>query len=195
MLNGLTVYIVRHGQTDWNLERRLQGTTDTPLNDTGREQARRQGRALAALGLDWSALDFHASPLARAAETMAIIRDEIGEAAPEPKFDPRLVEGAFGTWEGRTWQDIAREEPDAHQTFLKRSWNEAPHGGESYSDIGARLTAWAGDLTRDTLVVAHGGVSRVLRGLYLKLPPDEILELSTPQTKFHRLRDGQVDAL
>jgi probable phosphoglycerate mutase len=150
---------------------------------------------LAELGLDWSAFDFHASPLCRAAETMAILRAEIGPDVPEPTYDDRLKEGAFGTWEGRTWPDILRDEPEAHATFLQRGWDEAPHGGESYGDIARRLEAWAAGLTRDTVVVSHGGVSRALRGLYLDLPRSESLSLPTPQNRFHRFRDGQVDTL
>lgn len=195
MLNNVTIYFVRHGETDWNLARRLQGTTDIPLNDTGRAQAARHGRVMAALDVDWSNFDFHASPLLRTKETMDIVRKEIGTAAPEPSYDKRLVEGAFGTWEGRTWIDISENDPADHKAFLQNGWEIAPHNGESYSDIARRLKEWAKTVTRDTVVVSHGGVSRVLRIVYLGLDTKKAMDLPTPQTSFFRFRGGEVDLI
>ena len=194
-LKNITLYFVRHGETDWNLARRLQGATDIPLNDTGRAQAARNGRALADLDVNWSQFDFHASPLSRAAETMKIVREQIGAAAAEPTYHEDLQEGAFGTWEGRTWADIAREDPEPHRTFTEKGWHEAPHGGETYGDIAERLKAWAKTLNRDTVAVSHGGVSRVLRCLYLEMDTAEVMSLPTPQSKYFRFANGQVDTL
>ncbi|VAW11076.1 hypothetical protein MNBD_ALPHA09-1470 [hydrothermal vent metagenome] len=194
-LKNITLYFVRHGETDWNLSRRLQGLTDIPLNATGRSQAARHGRVMAELDVDWSGFDFYASPLSRAAETMEIVRRQIGPAAKEPIYDDRLREGAFGNWEGRSWSEIVRDEPENHALFLERGWEVAPHGGESYSEIAVRLKAWAQTLTRDTVAVSHGGVSRVLRGLYLGIEPAKILGLPTPQSKFYRFQDGQLDTI
>ena len=74
MRDGVSIYFVRHGQTDWNAEKRLQGQTDIPINARGRAQARRNGRLLAGYLADPAALDYVASPLGRTRETMEILR-------------------------------------------------------------------------------------------------------------------------
>ncbi|MEM8665125.1 MAG: histidine phosphatase family protein, partial [Pseudomonadota bacterium] len=99
--DGVRLIHIRHGETDWNVEGRLQGQLDIPLNDTGRGQARRNGDALAAY-LAAERLqdpDFIASPLSRSVETMAIVRDALGEDAPF-RTDERLREISFGDWSG-----------------------------------------------------------------------------------------------
>ena len=78
---GVTLYFIRHGETDWNAVQRYQGQTDIPLNDKGRAQAARNGRTLISrLGPAAATLDYVASPLSRASETMAIVRREMGLA-------------------------------------------------------------------------------------------------------------------
>lgn len=194
-LNDITLYFVRHGETDWNVERRLQGTTDIPLNDKGRAQAARHGKVMAELDVDWSKFQFHASPLVRTSETMDIVRQQIGISAAEPIYDDLLKEAHFGNWEGQTWPQIVENSPEAHAAYLKDSWTRAPHNGETHQDIADRLIAWSGTLTQDTVVVSHGMVSRVLRSLYLDLDRADVLSLSTPQTKFYRFANGQVDTI
>ncbi|HZL86046.1 MAG TPA: histidine phosphatase family protein, partial [Candidatus Krumholzibacteria bacterium] len=101
---GVTLYFVRHGETDWNRAQRYQGQRDIPLNATGRAQAGRNGRALAlALGGNAGALDYVASPLVRARETMEIMRREIGLARDGYRSDDRLREIHYGHWEGELW--------------------------------------------------------------------------------------------
>ncbi len=92
-------YILRHGQTDWNQQARLQGSTDIPLNDTGREQARHAAGILAGLGIT----RIVASPLSRALETAQIVAARIGL---EPVIDARLTERNFGRFEGMTINEV-----------------------------------------------------------------------------------------
>ena len=90
---GVTLYYVRHGETDWNVAQRYQGQRDIPLNTKGRTQAARNGRTLLEkLGPEAEALDFVASPLARARETMEIARREMGLAPHVYRVDTRLSE-------------------------------------------------------------------------------------------------------
>ena len=92
-MSAHTIYFVRHGQTDWNAARRMQGQIDIPLNDTGRGQARRNGTMLKEMLAHRTAdLHFVASPLSRASETMQIMREAL--ALPRDPFakDPRLME-------------------------------------------------------------------------------------------------------
>src|SRR5215471_5979687 len=101
---GITLYIVRHGETDWNVAQRYQGQTDVPLNAIGRTQAARNGRALRnALGSRASCFDFVTSPLLRATETMHIVRRELKLPRDTFIIDERLSEINFGHWEGLLW--------------------------------------------------------------------------------------------
>src|SRR5262249_25444742 len=101
------LYFVRHGETDWNRERRLQGQHDVPLNALGRDQATRCGvvlrELLARTGRAAEEFDFVASPLGRARETMERVRRELGVPPEVYRTDPRLAELSFGSWEGLTF--------------------------------------------------------------------------------------------
>jgi broad specificity phosphatase PhoE len=162
-MNGMPViYFVRHGETDWNLEARLQGQKDIPLNDLGRVQAEEAGRRLAALVPHPEDLDYVASPLARTRETMERLRDAIGLDPGSYRLDPRLVELTFGEWEGLTWKELRRKEPQAAAARLRDKWGYVPPGGESYAMLAERVRPVLSDLTRDTVMVSHGGVARAL---------------------------------
>jgi broad specificity phosphatase PhoE len=190
-----TIYFVRHGQTDWNAERRMQGQIDIPLNDIGRGQAGRNGVALAgrlaADGLSPHAIDYVASPLSRASETMAILRGKLGLAPDGYRTDPRLMEMGYGSWEGETWPRLKTSRPPEIEAWLADVWNLAPPGGESYSMVMDRVVACVSELERPVVVVAHGGVMRVLRGHHLKLAPGAMTRLDVPQDKVLVLRDGR----
>jgi probable phosphoglycerate mutase len=178
-----TLYFVRHGQTDWNAAQRLQGQTDIPLNETGRGQARRNGELLRARLGAAHHLDFVASPLGRARETMEIVRGALGLEAGTYRTDERLKEIDFGAWEGETWIGM-HPSPDATmRAWLDDRWATAPPNGESYEALSARVVAWLEEVTRDTLVVAHGGVMRVLRGHVGGLDTAAIATLDVPQDK------------
>jgi broad specificity phosphatase PhoE len=190
---GITLYFVRHGETDWNRAQRYQGRRDIPLNATGQSQAQRNGRTLAEiLGGEGGALDFVASPLARATQTMEIIRQELGLAAPEYRTDERLCEIHYGHWEGELWSELPRTDPDGYTARQADPWNWQPTGGESYRMLSDRVAEWLADTRRDTVVVAHGGVSRVLRGLVLQLAGAEIARLEVPQDKVLLVQAGSI---
>ena len=100
------IYFVRHGQTDWNAEFRLQGQADTDLNDLGRRQADQNGRVLAGL-IAWpEAFDFVASPMRRTRETMERLRAAMGLDPHGYRTDARLVEVNFGDWQGFTYEEL-----------------------------------------------------------------------------------------
>lgn len=173
---------VRHGQTEWNRIGRLQGKKDIPLNDVGRRQAARNGRALAALlhGGDWR---FHASPLSRARETMEIVLSEAGLAGRPIHDDPRLMEVAYGNWEGRTLPELAVEDPHAIAAREQDKWGFVPPEGESYAMLGERVAIWLAALDGPSVVAAHGGVMRVLMHLLAGLPPHDAPHLAAPQDR------------
>ena len=190
---GVTLYFVRHGETDWNLAQRYQGQRDIPLNATGRAQAARNGRALAqALGHDAGALDYVASPLVRARETMEIMRREIGLPPDGYRTDDRLREINYGHWEGELWGELPVKDPQGFAAREADKWGWQPRGGESYRALSERVAAWLGDTERDVVVAAHGGVMRVLRGLSGGLDPAEIFRLDVPQDKVLVIEAGRT---
>jgi probable phosphoglycerate mutase len=160
------LYFVRHGETDWNLERRLQGQHDIPLNALGREQALRCGAILRDLlgrdGRHVSDFDYVSSPLGRARETMERIRS-ILELEPERySTDARLMEMSFGRWEGFTFAELQTREAEALARRERDKWGFVLPGGESYAQLVVRVRAWYQGVERDTVVAAHGGVCRAL---------------------------------
>ena len=104
---GVTLYFVRHGETDWNRAQRYQGQKDIPLNALGRSQAVGNGRTLVGtLGAAAAAIDYVASPLLRARETMELMRAELGLPALGYRTDDRLREIHYGYWEGELWHEL-----------------------------------------------------------------------------------------
>ena len=193
--SGVTIYFLRHGETDWNAVQRYQGQTDIPLNEKGRGQAARNGRSLAAhLGSQIRTIDYVASPLSRASETMRIARGAMGLEPTAFPLDDRLKEQNYGHWEGQLWSELPVSDPMGFVARERDKWNWQPRGGESYAMLSARIGGWLADVHADCVVASHGAVSRVLRGLAL---PDmdirELAELSVPQDKVMIVRQGQID--
>jgi broad specificity phosphatase PhoE len=159
----VTLYFIRHGQTDWNAEGRLQGGRDTELNAHGEAQAAAAAGRLAELaGPDIAAADFVASPLKRTRRTMEILRETLGLPAGAYRTDPRLREIGFGAWEGSTWTEIRRRDPAGAAGRDRDRWHHRPPGlgGESYAVLVERVRPMLAALDRNTVIVAHGGVAR-----------------------------------
>jgi glucosyl-3-phosphoglycerate phosphatase len=154
------VVLARHGQTDDNLEPvRVQGFSDTPLNDVGREQARGLAERVAGDGFRslWS------SDLSRARETAEIVGARIGL---EPRLDERLREGNRGRWEGHLFVDIEREEPELYAAWRRAGPDFRFPGGESLLEQQQRVMAALDDVSAGeelpALVVCHGGSIKVV---------------------------------
>ena len=193
LARGITLYFVRHGETDWNVAQRYQGRRDIALNATGRDQAGRNGRALAdLLGAEAAALDYVASPLLRARETMEIMRRELTLPPEAYRIDERLAEIDYGHWEGHSWAELPQTDPQGFAARKADTWGWKPRGGESYRMLSDRIAGWLADVRRDAIVASHGGVSRVLRGLILELQPAEIFALEVPQDKVLLVRAGSI---
>ena len=161
-----TIYYIRHGETDWNVAGRLQGRRDVPLNARGRAQAVHCGDILRDLfardGRDPAGLDYTSSPLKRASETMQLTRSALGLDPDGFRCDPRLVEIAFGEWEGSTIAQLHLRDPARIAQREHDKWHFLPPGGESYEMVSARMRDWYESLSRDTVVTAHGGTARGL---------------------------------
>jgi probable phosphoglycerate mutase len=151
------ILLARHGQTAWNALGKLQGHTDIPLNDLGRDQARALAETVRGTGIAavWT------SDLARARETGEIVAAALGLAAPT--VDPTLRERQFGVFEGLSRDECAAQHPEAWQAWMAQTGT--PPGGEPreratarMAEALARIAATAGG---PALVISHGGVMRL----------------------------------
>lgn len=166
------ILAVRHGETAWNKDTRIQGHTDIGLNETGRWQASRLADALA----DESIAAFYASDLMRAYDTANAVAQRHGQ---QVSALPALRERCFGEFEGRTWDELREQFPDASEAWRKRVPDFAPPGGESLLQVRDRVVSTLMDLAsrhpgEQILVVVHGGVLdqfyRAATGLDLEAP-------------------------
>ncbi|WJR80266.1 histidine phosphatase family protein [Bradyrhizobium sp. NP1] len=191
-----TIYYIRHGQTSWNAEGRLQGVQDVPLNRLGRRQAARAGEILADLfardGRDKTELSFVASPLGRARATMELVRGELKMPPADYALDARLREIGYGIWEGSTLAEMQAADPALFARRQAEKWTVAPQGGETYVQVQARVTDWYNELTSDTVAVAHGGTARALMVALGLETPLSAADLPIEQGAVYLFRDGGV---
>jgi broad specificity phosphatase PhoE len=190
------LYFIRHGETDWNREGRLQGRTDTSLNARGRKQAAEVARHLGTLvpaltRPDMPAhLPFFASPMQRTRQTVEILRDTLGVDPAGYAPDERLREIGFGAWEGRTWPEVRARDPIGARDRDKDRWNFQPPGGESYATVMERVAAWHETVEGDACVIAHGGIARVMLVLCGGITPEAAVTVDIWQGKVLVFEDG-----
>jgi len=169
MLDSSTrILAIRHGETAWNRDSRIQGHLDIPLNEIGQLQARRMGGALSGESIDM----IYTSDLSRARETAQALADATG--APLT-LEPLLRERAFGAFEGLSFDEIAARWPEQSERWRRRDLDFAPEGGESIPDFYARCVPVVERLAgahpgRTIAVVAHGGVLDCLYRAGARLP-------------------------
>jgi probable phosphoglycerate mutase len=161
-----TIYYIRHGETDWNVEARLQGGRDIALNARGRAQGTHCGGILRDLfarnGRAAGTYDYVSSPLSRATETMQLARATLGLEPGSHRTDPALTEISFGDWEGFTLAQLRSRDPQRIAQREQDKWHFLAPGGESYEAVSKRMHAWYLSLTRDVVVTGHGGTARGL---------------------------------
>ncbi len=189
-----TLYYIRHGETEWNAEGRLQGTRDIPLNDLGRRQAVSAGGILADLfarhGRSETSPGFVASPLRRARSTMELVRGRLKLPPDDYALDDRLREIGYGQWEGSTLDEMRQADPDVFAARERDKWTVPPPGGESYVSVQARMSDWYGQLKTDTVVVAHGGTARALMVVLGVETPTNAANLTIEQGAVYVFSDG-----
>lgn len=186
----MLVYVIRHGQTDWNAIRRLQGQKDIPLNDFGRSQATENGKILSRiLGTTVNDFDYVASPLGRTRETMELLRGAMGLDPTAYRTDERLVEISFGDWEGQTLPELKITEPEKVKARKAAKWDFIPPGqdAESYEILSWRIGAWLSSVDRETVCVCHGGVIRSMFRLVSGIEKDIAAEIPIPQDRILRV--------
>lgn len=197
-MNTHPIFLFRHGETEWNAIGRIQGRLDSPLTARGREQARAMGLALKAVaGATCSDLLVYASPLGRVRETLTLAAGTAGINVATCRFEDLLREITWGEWDGMTRAEIDQRTPGAMAEREQAKWAHAPPGGESYEAAARRVrplldAVLASAAERPVALFSHGAVGRVLRGLYMALPGEEIVTLDEPQDAFYRLQAGAV---
>ena len=173
--SGCTWYLVRHGETEWNRTRRIQGQADTPLNRRGEAQASLLGRRLT--DADFSAV--YASDLSRALTTARLA---VGEFGPESTPVPELREIAYGEWEGLTFAEAEARDPEGFaERMLRQNDRFTPPGGESVEQVVARVGRFherargrhgSGE---SVLVVGHSGSLLAFLICLLDMPSEYLL--------------------
>jgi 2,3-bisphosphoglycerate-dependent phosphoglycerate mutase len=173
--------LVRHGESQWNLENRFTGWVDVPLTETGRREARRAGELLRGMRFDRA----YTSVLQRASETLDIILEVIGQTDLPIERDAALNERHYGDLQGLNKAETAAKFGAEQVHIWRRSYDVAPPGGESLKDTAARTLPYferaivpqlaAG---RDVLVVAHGNSLRSIVMHLDRLTKEQVLALN-----------------
>jgi broad specificity phosphatase PhoE len=189
-----TIYYIRHGETAWNAEGRLQGAQDTSLNDLGRIQAAHAGDILADLfaqdAPNASSPAYVASPLGRARSTMELVRGALRLPPHDYTIDDRLREIGYGDWEGSTLAQMQARDPEVFARRQVDKWTVSPPGGETYAAVQIRVRDWYDSLLVDTVAVAHGGTARALMVALGIETPASAADLTIEQGAVYVFRDG-----
>ena len=181
-----TLVLVRHGETDWNVEGRYQGQADPPLNERGRRQARRVGRELGRLGLD----AIYSSDLSRAYDTAL----EVAKAAClDVRVDARLREIHQGEWQGLLVAEIERRYPEAFRRWRVDPTSVTPPGGEDLFQLEVRVLASAHELVNShpgqrVAIISHKLPISVIKCHYQGIPLREIWKLIPANATREELR-------
>jgi len=191
------IYIVRHGQTAWNLQSRKQGRKDSPLTLKGIEQAKGVAKILNNWIKDHNKFKVVVSPQWRCQQFASIICELTGFKFSECIFEENLREHCFGLWEGKTEEEIETAFPGflAKRYDAENHWSYIVPMGESYellySRVGKVLDKYK---QQDVVFICHEMVSKVMRGALSNLRPEEILTLSHNQDFIYKF-DGELEAL
>lgn len=192
MSNYPELFVLRHGQTEWNKIGKFQGVMNSDLTELGKDQARAQGRILSGLNIDLSSITCFVSPLGRTRETAAFALNRIDLSV---NFDDRLKEINFGAWEGKTITELALGWPDAGIGGVGHDWHFNSPDGEDFTQMRTRVQSFLDDLSGPAIIVTHGITSLLLRGLWRGLSRDSMLAQSRDQGCVYHLSGNQEQCL
>ena len=194
--SDIELIYLRHGETLWNRQRRMQGHRDSPLTLTGWRQAERVGAMLAErFGAELGAFDWQASPLGRAWQTAVVVAETVGVDPARIGHDDRLREMTWGAWDGLTAAEIEARDPERWRARIADRWTVAPPGGgETQQAIVDRAAAWLAGLRPGsrTVAVAHGALGRAVRTAFLELEPSAMLAMDEPHEAVFWFHQGEV---
>ncbi len=177
------LYVLRHGQTEWNLAGRMQGRMDSPLTALGEAQADAHGALLKSLG---GVDELWVSSANRTRATAALVNKHL--AAPL-RFSDHLLERDCGTWSGKTLAEVAASEPDNWSTRKSDPYHHRPGGGENLLDLGQRFRLLLQDFepVERLAIVAHGVVSKAILQHFLRLDEAQTIAVKHPNSLLYRL--------
>ncbi|WP_286240044.1 histidine phosphatase family protein [Neptuniibacter halophilus] len=190
-----TFYVLRHGETRFNAEQRLQGHCNSELTHRGQQQAQQVGQTLRQ-HLGNRPYQVFCSSLGRAVQTAEIVCEQIGYPRIALHQDQRLMEFNLGQWEQRTIPGIMAEQPELKQ---RSDWYLHAPDSEPYELVRSRLLQWLEeqdqDAASDLVIITHGLTGAVLRGILRDLSYAEVWQQDIPQDAFYRIRDGQAERI
>jgi len=191
----MKLYITRHGTTEWNLEKRLQGWADSPLTEDGRNRAIKLGNSLKDIDFDM----IYTSPQERALNTAKLIR---GNKNTEIKVHNGLKELRYGSWQGMYISDIEKDYPEDYHSYINDPEQYMPEDGESMVDLFQRLNLFLEEIStmnyQNILIVSHGITIKAIIAIIKELSWQEFasLEIYTGTAlNVCELKDGSFEFL
>lgn len=184
------IFVLRHGETEWNASGRMQGRLHSPLTSKGVAQAEKQAEIMASLGRD--DLEIISSPQTRAIHTATIA---FQRQAGFIRTDDRLCEIDVGKWQGRLRDELSIEGPRKMTPDGPIAFYEQAEGGEGFPALRLRCQAFLSSLSQPTAIVTHGITSRMLRTVYLGKDNDFVADLPGGQGVVHHLSGTMQEIL
>ncbi|EIQ1510522.1 histidine phosphatase family protein [Vibrio parahaemolyticus] len=184
------IFVLRHGETEFNADKKLQGHCNSSLTSKGSEQARRVGTTLKQY-VENCPFRVYSSTLGRALQTSQIVCEELNYSYEKLNKEPRLKEFSLGEWEQRTIPSLEQEIPNL---LSQNDWYLQAPNCETYESVRERLSCWLSDVTHDEdiVVVSHGLTGIVLRGLLLGMDYTQVWQQDLPQDAFFIIEDGRI---
>jgi broad specificity phosphatase PhoE len=197
-MNLTEIYLVRHGETVFNMNGRYQGQLDSPLTEYGVEQVSDVARKLRLLLHDMSEITVIASPLGRTLQTAQIICNTLGHDFSQVKTDDRLAEVSLGSWDGLTTSEIDEQFPGLLANTNPYNWYFNNPDGETYEMVAGRVSSWLNSIERNfptVVAISHGLSGRVLRGVYASFEKTKTLQLDVSQDTIFKLSNGTIESI
>ncbi|EGQ9248312.1 phosphoglycerate mutase [Vibrio parahaemolyticus] len=184
------IFVLRHGETEFNADKKLQGHCNSSLTSKGSDQARRVGTTLKQY-VENRPFRVYSSTLGRALQTSQIVCEELNYSYENLNKEPRLKEFSLGEWEQRTIPSLEQEIPNL---LAQNDWYLQAPNCETYESVRERLSRWLSDVAHDEdiVVVSHGLTGIVLRGLLLGMDYTQVWQQDLPQDAFFIIEDGRI---
>ncbi|EPM5418556.1 histidine phosphatase family protein [Vibrio parahaemolyticus] len=184
------IFVLRHGETEFNADKKLQGHCNSSLTSKGCDQARRVGTTLKQY-VENRPFRVYSSTLGRALQTSQIVCEELNYSYENLSKEPRLKEFSLGEWEQRTIPSLEQEIPNL---LAQNDWYLQAPNCETYESVRERLSSWLSDVAHDEdiVVVSHGLTGIVLRGLLLGMDYTQVWQQDLPQDAFFIIEDGRI---
>ncbi|HCM0973298.1 TPA: histidine phosphatase family protein [Vibrio parahaemolyticus] len=184
------IFVLRHGETEFNADKKLQGHCNSSLTSKGSDQARRVGTTLKQY-VENRPFRVYSSTLGRALQTSQIVCEELNYSYENLNKEPRLKEFSLGEWEQRTIPSLVQEIPNL---LAQNDWYLQAPNCETYESVRERLSSWLSDVAHDEdiVVVSHGLTGIVLRGLLLGMDYTQVWQQDLPQDAFFIIEDGRI---